>query len=76
MKRGDMVRITVSPHIFLYPFWGSKDLGFPGECGRFWEDEIGLILDSYIPQGGNGARVLTSRGSVGWVNVYFIKALL
>lgn len=58
--------------ISMYPYWGSKATGVPEHLGYFRHENFGFVLESLVPEGGNGVRILTNDGRVGWVNVYYL----
>ena len=71
MKVGDLV--TPDPKgctdrgLHVYPFWGSKERGMPKSFGIWKIGEVGLVLESLEPRGGNGCEVLLGDGRRVWV---------
>jgi hypothetical protein len=55
-------------------WWGSKTLGLPPIFGYF-DSGSALVLEDLHHQGGNGCRILTSDGRVGWVNVVYLRVV-
>jgi hypothetical protein len=72
MKPGDIVKLL---HVFrapipLYSTWGNKE-GGDKTNGNIHPHEIGVVLETTAPRGGNGARIIVS-GKIGWVNLNFL----
>ena len=80
MKVGDLV--TPDPMgctdrgLHVYPFWGSKERGMPKSFGIWKIGEVGVVLDSLEPRGGNGCEVLLGDGRRVWVNVYMVRKVV
>lgn len=77
-KVGELVQTVFqssSNPLPVYREWGSKAKGFPEQVEKLGSDEIGLVLESLEPQGGNGCKILFRGDKVGWVNINYIKRL-
>lgn len=48
--------------------WGDTASRF----AYFLPTELGIVLHSYGPIGGNGCKVVLSSGKVGWCNLYYL----
>ena len=70
MKPGDLVRLKHSGdfeyNAILFRGWGKVPGGMDA-VGQFKSDEVGTLIDSNLSQGGNGCKVITSSGIVGWM---------
>ena len=77
MKVGDLVtpdpRGCTDRGLHVYPFWGSKERGMPKSFGIWKIGEVGVVLDSLEPRGGNGCEVLLGDGRRVWVNLYMVR---
>lgn len=75
-KPGELVELRWKTHpssTSIYPHWNaSTSGGIPDPIGKFGQDDLGVVLESLEPHGGNGCRVLLKDGQVGWVNLYEI----
>jgi len=80
MKPGDLVKVNEifdgdlgknEDEIGIYEDWKNLE----SKKGGFLNREIGMILDSYLPQGGNGIKILSSSGKIGWVNSYYFEVI-
>lgn len=71
MKPGDLVKLefVFKDSLPIFSTWPDK----VGDkvVGKFKQGEIGLILETTVPNGGNGARILTS-DIIGWFNINFL----
>ncbi len=56
-----------SPRIGLFRGWGQVPGGME-HVGKFKSDEFGTLIESNISRGGNGCKVITSSGAVGWMH--------
>ena len=72
MKRGDLIRLCVDDDseysefsYSLYEWWG-RPIGAP-VCGEFGSNELGILLEDTIAGQGNGCKIITSSGIVGWI---------
>jgi hypothetical protein len=67
---GDLVRTeilyTKKYSIPLFNKWGTKS---NEEVARLNSDEIALVLKDQHETGGNGCKIITQNGEIGWVNV-------
>lgn len=70
MKPGDLIRIARRSNywVSMYQWWGDKSRGIAPIIGEFHDDECGILLEDNSHQGGNGCRILTSSGTIGWVH--------
>lgn len=55
--------------------WGSRDGGFDDKITEMKPGDVGVVLESLEPQGGNGCKVMFSGGNIGWVNINYLKRL-
>jgi len=74
MRVGDLVKLVsvFSAPIPLYSTWGNKEGGFDKPNGIIHPHEIGVVLETTEPRGGNGARIMVS-GKIGWINLNFLE---
>ena len=74
MRIGDIVKLGIvfSAPIPLYSTWGNKE-GGDKTNGNIHPNEIGIVLETTEPRGGNGARIMVSGGRIGWVNLNFLE---
>jgi hypothetical protein len=75
MRIGDLVKLesVFSAPIPLYSTWGNKEGGGDKTNGIIHPHEIGVVLETTEPRGGNGARIMVSGGRIGWVNLNFLE---
>lgn len=74
MKPGDLVRTKASfSSTPIFSTWGNK-AGGDKPIGTIQPGEIGVVLETMEPQGGNGARIIVSWRS-GWVNLNFLEVI-
>jgi hypothetical protein len=75
MKPGDIVKLesVFNAPIPLYSTWGNKEGGGDKTNGNIHPHEIGVVLETTEPRGGNGARIMVSGGRIGWVNLNFLE---
>ena len=66
MKRGDLVKSRSTFTLILFRGWGKVPGGME-TIGHFYPGEVGIWLEDLFHQGGNGCKVITSSGEVGWV---------
>ena len=73
MKPGDIVKLmsVFRAPIPLYSTWGNKESG-DELIGTIQPHEIGVVLETTEPRGGNGARIMVS-GRIGWINLNFLE---
>jgi len=65
---GDLVRMKkVYSSTPIFSTWGNK-AGGDKPIGTIQPGEIGVVLETMEPQGGNGARIMVA-GKIGWVNI-------
>jgi len=57
----------------IFPYWGSKNAPFPRQISEFNTTDIAIIIQDLHHQGGNGCKILTSNGTIGWVNIHMIS---
>lgn len=57
----------------IFPYWGSKDKNFPAQISNFNTTDIAIIIEDLLHQGGNGCKILTSNGIIGWINIHMIS---
>jgi hypothetical protein len=70
---GDLVRMKkVYSSTPIFSTWGNKE-GGDKPIGTIQPGEIGVILETTEPQGGNGTRILVSGVKIGWVNIIFLE---
>ena len=72
-ETGDLVRLDSRKDDFslpMFPKWESG--GYETRIGEFKYGELAVILED-LPTNGNGCKILTQCGKVGWVNVHFLK---
>ena len=73
MKPGELVRLGGIPVIdkmfsnVIHARWGKIEEN-PNVSGFFETGELAMVLEDSFERGGNGCRVITSRGIIGWVN--------
>lgn len=74
---GDLVTIIpqLGEDMPMFAWWGSKTLGYPTICDKMLRDELAIVIEDLHVRGGNGVRILTSTGKIGWVNVCFLTRL-
>ena len=73
MKPGDLVRTKASfSSTPIFSTWGNK-AGGDKPIGTIQPGEIGVVLETMEPQGGNGARIMVSGGKIGWINIIFLE---
>ena len=75
MNPGDLVRLE---HVFkepmpIYSTWGNKVGGGDKPIGKIHPGEIGIVLESTLPKGGNGAKLIISGNKIGWINLNFLE---
>lgn len=76
MKPGELIRLGGIPEIdemfgnVLREEWGKSEVfvGLTGISGFFETGELAMVLEDSFERGGNGCRVITSRGIIGWLN--------
>lgn len=74
MKPGELVRLGGIPEIdkmfsnVLHARWGKIEENPNGFSGFFETGELAMVLEDSFERGGNGCRVITSRGIIGWLN--------
>ena len=75
MKIGDLVRLerVFSKPMPLFSTWGNKVGGGDKPIGTIQPGEIGIVLETTQPRGGNGARIMVTGGKIGWVNLNFLE---
>jgi len=72
MKPGDLVRMKKSfSSTPIFSTWGNKE-GGDKPIGTIQPGEIGIVLETTQPRGGNGARIMVT-GRIGWVNLIFLE---
>ena len=73
MKPGDLVKLesVFKDSLPIFSTWGNKESG-DELIGIIHPHEIGVVLETTEPQGGNGARIMVS-GKIGWVNLNFLE---
>lgn len=78
MNPGDLVQLKNSTReryaIILFRGWGKVPGGME-TVGKFTSDEVGTLIESNISRGGNGCKVITSSGIVGWMHHDDLEAL-
>ncbi len=73
MKPGDLVQLKNTGDfnfvydVVLFRGWGQVPGGME-TVGKFKSDEFGTVLEDSLPRGGNGCKVITSSGIVGWMH--------
>jgi hypothetical protein len=70
-ERGDMVRLdsrTGLRETLVFDTWNSSN-----PSSEFKSIEFALVLEDQHSTGGNGCKILTQDGRVGWVNVKFLE---
>ena len=73
MKPGDLVRMKkVYSSTPIFSTWGNK-AGGDKPIGTIQPGEIGIVLETTQPRGGNGARIMVTGGKIGWVNLNFLE---
>ena len=73
MIPGDLVRMKKSfSSTPIFSTWGNKAGGGDKPIGTIQPGEIGIVLETTQPRGGNGARIIIS-GKIGWVNLNFLE---
>jgi hypothetical protein len=74
VKPGELVKLesVFRAPIPLYSTWGNKEGGGDKTNGNIHPHEIGVVLETTEPRGGNGARIMVS-GKIGWVNLNFLE---
>ena len=73
MIPGDLVRMKKSfSSTPIFSTWGNK-AGGDKPIGTIQPGEIGVVLETTQPQGGNGARIMVTGGKIGWVNLNFLE---
>ena len=73
MKPGDLVRMKKSfSSTPIFSTWGNK-AGGDKPIGTIQPGEIGIVLETTQPRGGNGARIMVTGGKIGWVNLNFLE---
>lgn len=55
--------IPDSTPVNLWSDWGNLQ----SLVGQMYKDDLAFVIESNTHKGGNGTRVITSRGIVGWV---------
>ena len=72
MKPGDLVKLesVFSGSLPIFSTWGNKESG-DELIGTIQPSEIGVLLETTEPRGGNGARIIVS-GKIGWINLNFL----
>ena len=78
IRTGDLVvpdnkGFDILKGVNVYPYWGSKERGMPKSFGLWKIGEVGVVLDSLEPRGGNGCEVLLGDGRRVWVNLYMVR---
>lgn len=69
MKPGELVRLGGIPDLdkvfgnVIHAEWVHGDI-----IGSFETGELAVVLEDSFERGGNGCRVITSRGIIGWLN--------
>ena len=77
IRTGDLVvPDDVLQGLDVYPYWGSKERGMPKSFGIWKIGEVGVVLDSLEPRGGNGCEVLLGDGRKVWVNLYMVRKVV
>lgn len=80
MKPGDLVQLKNTGDfnfvydVVLFRGWGKVPGGME-TVGKFTSDEIGTLIESNLSRGGNGCKVITSSGIVGWMHHDDLEAL-
>lgn len=70
-ESGDMVRLDSRAglrSILVFSSWN-----FLNQSSEFKSNEFALVLEDQHSTGGNGCKILTSDGRVGWVNVKVLE---
>lgn len=77
MTPGDLVELSRRDYEFvtLYEAWGGKGKPFPKRVGEIKSGEFAIVLESLSHQGGNGCKLLTESGKVGWANLNLLKTI-
>jgi hypothetical protein len=57
----------------IFGHWGSKNKPFPRQISEFNTTDIAIIIQDLHHQGGNGCKILTSNGTIGWINIHMIS---
>ena len=71
---GDLVRTKASfSSTPIFSTWGNKVGGGDKPIGTIQQGEIGIVLETTQPRGGNGARIMVTGGKIGWVNLNFLE---
>ena len=74
MKPGELVRLGGTPYVDLTygkvirEAWGKQSINHPEISGFFETGELAMVLEDSFERGGNGCRVITSKGIIGWLN--------
>ena len=75
MVPGDLVRVKSRiTAAILFRGWGKVPGGME-HVGKFTSDEVGTLIESNLSRGGNGCKVITSSGIVGWLHHDDLEAL-
>lgn len=78
MVPGDLVRLKHSGdfeyNAILFRGWGKVPGGME-TVGKFNSDEVGTLIDSNLSRGGNGCKVITSSGIMGWMHAMDLEVL-
>jgi len=70
MKVGDLIQLSMAQFgAAMFEWWGrhEKHREVSPIVAYFKEGQFGILLEDLIQHGGNGCKVLTSDGLVGWV---------
>lgn len=78
MNPGDLVQLKHSTReryaVVLFRGWGKVPGGME-TVGKFNSDEVGTLIESNLSQGGNGCKVITSSGIMGWMHAMDLEVL-
>lgn len=78
MAPGDLVQLKHSTHekyaVVLFRGWGKVPGGME-TVGKFNSDEVGTLIESNLSRGGNGCKVITSSGIMGWMHAMDLEVL-
>jgi hypothetical protein len=76
-KVGELVQTVFQSSKTGLPVFGTWDsLRVSGDkITEMKADDVGVVLESLEPQGGNGCKVMFSGGKVGWVNINYLEVI-
>lgn len=67
-KSGDVI-IALS-RLEMWEEWGDPN---KKSISALQKDDLAFVIEDLTGVGGNGVKVFTSDGKIGWINIYFVK---